>query len=182
LTKALEQLSALRQRPEDRREGLIRAGKAPTLASVEKQCREALSRQHLKALVRYTVTADDQAVPVVHYEVSTLSSPVSNVNIYNKVRSPDRSNRAGHPDWRLQCAAECSVLLAGALKRSVRRFVSPDAYGNAAPSLAWATTPLTVWTRTSGIQLRPADDCGAGRRHSSEGNTTSPRDWASGCS
>jgi transposase len=73
LTKALEQLSALRQRLEDRRAGLIRGGKAPTLASVEKQCREALSRQHLKALVRYTVTADAQAVPVLHYEVSTAA-------------------------------------------------------------------------------------------------------------
>jgi hypothetical protein len=32
-----------------------------------------LSRQHLKALVRYTVTADAQAVPVLHYEVSTAA-------------------------------------------------------------------------------------------------------------
>jgi transposase len=70
LSKALEKLSALRQRLEDRRAGLIRGGRAPTRASVEKQCREALNRQHLKGLVPYTVTVDEQGIPELHYEVS----------------------------------------------------------------------------------------------------------------
>jgi transposase len=73
LAKALEELSALRQRLEDRRTGLIRGGKAPTVASVEKQCREALSRQHLKALVPYTVEIDEHGLPRLHYEVATAA-------------------------------------------------------------------------------------------------------------
>jgi transposase len=73
LAKALEELSALRQRLEDRRAGLLRGGKAPTVASAEKQCREALSRQHLKTLVHYTVVADEQGPPRLQYEVDTAA-------------------------------------------------------------------------------------------------------------
>jgi transposase len=71
LAKALEKLSALRQRLEDRRTGILSGGQAPTVASVEKQCREALKRQHLKALVRFTVGVDDQGLPQLKYEVDT---------------------------------------------------------------------------------------------------------------
>ena len=67
LAKALEELSALRQRLEDRRTGLVRGGQTPTVASVEKQSRTALSRQHLKALVPYTVEADEHGLPRLHY-------------------------------------------------------------------------------------------------------------------
>jgi transposase len=73
LAKALEELSALRQRLEDRRTGLVRGGQAPTVASVEKQSRTALSRQHLKALVPYTVEADEHGLPRLHYEVDTAA-------------------------------------------------------------------------------------------------------------
>ena len=73
LAKAFETLSALRQRLEDRRTGILRGGQAPTVASVEKQCREALGRQHLKALVPYTVDADEQGLPRLHYELDTVA-------------------------------------------------------------------------------------------------------------
>ncbi|NUQ65121.1 MAG: IS1634 family transposase, partial [Pirellulales bacterium] len=73
LAKAFETLSAMRQRLEDRRTGILRGGQAPTAASVEKQCREALSRQHLKALVPYTLDADEQGLPRLHYELDTAA-------------------------------------------------------------------------------------------------------------
>jgi transposase len=73
LAKALETLSALRQRLEDRRTGVLRGGQTPTVASVEKQCREALRRQHLKTLVPCTVDADEQGLPRLHYEVDTAA-------------------------------------------------------------------------------------------------------------
>jgi transposase len=73
LTKAVETLSALHQRLEDRRTGILRGGQAPSAASVEKQCREALARQHLKALVPYTVDADEQGLPRLHYELDTAA-------------------------------------------------------------------------------------------------------------
>jgi hypothetical protein len=73
LAHALEELSSLRQRLEDRRMGLIHGGKAPTIASVEKQSREALSRPHLKALVPYTVEVDEHGLPRLHYELATAA-------------------------------------------------------------------------------------------------------------
>lgn len=73
LAKAFETLSAMRQRLEDRRSGILRGGQAPTVANVEKQCREALSRQHLKALVPYTVDADEQGIPRLHYELDSAA-------------------------------------------------------------------------------------------------------------
>ena len=71
LAKALGELSALRQRLEDRRTGILHRGQAPTVASVEKQCREALRRQHLKSLVRCTVEMDEQGPPRLNYTVNT---------------------------------------------------------------------------------------------------------------
>ena len=71
LAKALEELSALSRRLEDRRTGVVRGGQAPSRQSVEKQCREALLRQHLKRLVRCTVDADEQGLSRLKYEVDT---------------------------------------------------------------------------------------------------------------
>jgi transposase len=71
LAKALEQLSVLRQRLDDRRTGVLSGGQAPTMASVEKQCRKALKRQHLKTLVAFTVEVDEQGPPRLKYEVNT---------------------------------------------------------------------------------------------------------------
>jgi transposase len=71
LAKALEKLSTLRQKLEDRRAGIVRRGKPPTVASVEKQCREHLSRQHLKVLIPYTVEPDEDGLPCLQYEVDS---------------------------------------------------------------------------------------------------------------
>jgi transposase len=71
LAKAVAHLAALRQRLEDRRAGVLCGGQAPTVASIAKQCREALKRQHLKSLVQYTVDVDPQNLPRLQYELNT---------------------------------------------------------------------------------------------------------------
>jgi transposase len=71
LAKALQELSALGQRLEDRRSGVLCGGQAPTRQSVEKQCREALRRQHLKRLICYTIDVDKQDLPRLKYHVDT---------------------------------------------------------------------------------------------------------------
>ena len=71
LAKAFKELSALRQRLEDRRSGVLCGGRTPTRQSVEKQCREALRRQHLKRLICYTIDVDKQDVPRLEYHVDT---------------------------------------------------------------------------------------------------------------
>jgi len=71
LAKAIEKFSALRKKLEDRRAGILRRGKPPTATSVEKQCREYLSRQHLKALIPYTVEPDRNGLLCLQYEVDS---------------------------------------------------------------------------------------------------------------
>jgi len=49
--KAMDRLSALRQKLEDRMNGVVTRGKAPTKESLEGQCKEILTRQHLKRVI-----------------------------------------------------------------------------------------------------------------------------------
>ena len=73
LAKATEQLGALQQRLQDRAAGRIKGGNTPTVASVEKQCRELLSRPYLKDLLPYTVSAGEQAVPRLDYHLDSAA-------------------------------------------------------------------------------------------------------------
>jgi len=70
LAKALEELAALRQRLEDRAVGLIKGGRAPTLASVEKQCRTLLSRQYMKEVICTDIRAGEDGIPRLGYSVN----------------------------------------------------------------------------------------------------------------
>jgi transposase len=71
MAKALQQFSALGQRLEDRRKGVLCGGQTPSSQSVEKQCREALRRQHLKRLIGYSIDMDQHGVPRLKYHVDT---------------------------------------------------------------------------------------------------------------
>jgi len=70
LAKALEELAALRQRLEDRAVGLIKGGRAPTLASVEKQCRTLLSRRYMKDVICTDIRAGEDGIPRLGYSVN----------------------------------------------------------------------------------------------------------------
>jgi transposase len=51
IDKALEKLSTLSQKLEDRAKGLITGGRAPSQASIKKQCKEILSREYLGKII-----------------------------------------------------------------------------------------------------------------------------------
>ena len=70
IDKALSGLSELKQRLDDRAQGLIRGGRAPTTESVTKQCNEIRSRQYLKQIISVEVTARKKA-PRLTYETDT---------------------------------------------------------------------------------------------------------------
>ncbi len=70
ISKALEKLSILRQRLEDRANGIVRGGKAPTKQSVETQCKSALSRQHMNRIIKTSVIQRD-GVPRLSYELDS---------------------------------------------------------------------------------------------------------------
>jgi len=66
LEKARTKLRELQLRLRRRREGRIRGGKAPTVASVRKQALDALAGQHLKDVLRIEVA--DGGVPTLTFE------------------------------------------------------------------------------------------------------------------
>jgi transposase len=73
MNKASQRLDELQGRLADRAAGLITGGKPPTLASVQKQCRTALRRQHLKDLIQVTVGEGPEGLPQVAYVIDTAA-------------------------------------------------------------------------------------------------------------
>lgn len=70
IRKAVDKLSLLRQKLEDRANGLLTQGKAPTPDSIERQCKDILSRQHLKDVIKTTVGKDSDP-PRLEYVIDS---------------------------------------------------------------------------------------------------------------
>jgi len=70
LDKALTALSELKQRLDDRADGLIKGGRAPTKNSVANQCERIRTRQYLKQLISVEVT-DREKAPRLRYDTDT---------------------------------------------------------------------------------------------------------------
>lgn len=71
IRKASDKLSLLRQKLEDRAGGLLTHGKAPTMDSVEKQCKEILCRQHMKRVIKTTISNGSDSIPRLEYTIDT---------------------------------------------------------------------------------------------------------------
>ena len=71
ITKAIRKLSLLRQKLEDRANGLIKKGKVPTIRSVEKQSKNILSRQYMADVITVTVSMGRDEIPRLEYTVDT---------------------------------------------------------------------------------------------------------------
>ena len=69
LKRAVEKLEGMRQSLERRRSGEVKGGKAPTVDSVQKQCREILHREHLSQVVKVDIAAGTGGVPECKYQV-----------------------------------------------------------------------------------------------------------------
>ncbi len=63
ITKAMTALGTLRQKLQDRAQGLIKGGKYPTVASITTQCQAMLSRPYMQRIIPYTVNRDDHDMP-----------------------------------------------------------------------------------------------------------------------
>ncbi len=71
ISKAVEKLSLLQQKLQDRAKGVMKRGKVPTLDSVERQCKSFLSRQHLKQIITATVNQGPDNIPRLEYRIET---------------------------------------------------------------------------------------------------------------
>lgn len=73
LGKAMERLSALQQKLRDRTAGLINGGQPPTVASVQKQCEQILSRQYLQEIVTTTIREGKEKVPELEHAIDAAA-------------------------------------------------------------------------------------------------------------
>lgn len=71
IEKAVEKLEALEQKLNDRASGLITKGRSPTVSSVQSQCKDILSRQYMKDVIKYRTSSDLNGIPQLKYEIDT---------------------------------------------------------------------------------------------------------------
>jgi transposase len=71
MAKASQRLAELQGRLADRAAGLITGGRPPSLASVQKQCRTILRRQHLRDVIGVTLEEGDRGLPQLAYVIDT---------------------------------------------------------------------------------------------------------------
>lgn len=69
ISRAIEKLSDLRRRLDDRAKGLIKGGKSPTINSVKKQVNAILKRPFLDEIISTYI--DDGATPTLTYDIDT---------------------------------------------------------------------------------------------------------------
>ena len=72
LNKTRQRLQEIQHALRRRREGKVRGGKKPTASSVRQQVQQALSRQWMKGLFRYTV-GEQSAVPTLNYSTDAVA-------------------------------------------------------------------------------------------------------------
>lgn len=73
IRKAIERLAALQQKLRDRAAGLIKKGRVPTVASVQKQCVRILSRQHLKQVITTDIREGKENIPELEHAVDSVA-------------------------------------------------------------------------------------------------------------
>jgi len=69
MSKAVQKLSALREKLDDRIKGTLKGGRTPTLESINRQCQRILSRRFLKRVLRVTVSPGPDEIPRLEYEI-----------------------------------------------------------------------------------------------------------------
>ncbi len=93
ISKAIEKLSLLQQKLQDRSNGLIKRGKTPTVQSVKKQSQSFLTRQHLKRIITVTVNKGYDNIPHLEYTIDTDAiHEVSNTYLGKNIIISSREN------------------------------------------------------------------------------------------
>ena len=82
ISKAIEHLTELQQKLHDRATGLIKGGRVPTVASMDKQCEHILRRQYMKQLITVAVQKDKKNIPTLEYAIESAAlSELSDTNL-----------------------------------------------------------------------------------------------------
>jgi transposase len=94
INKAVNKLSELKQKLDDRANGVIKQGNCPTLESVKKQSDAFLSRQHLKTVIVTEISKDPSGVPRLRFHID--SNALNNLETTYLGKTLIISN---HEDW-----------------------------------------------------------------------------------
>lgn len=137
IANALKKLALLQQRLEDRSNGIIKGGKAPTLESVRKQCDEILSRQHLKNIINKTVRQKSEKVPTLEYELDT--DKLQNLSDTYLGKNIIITNREDWDDDKIIKAYRSQFIIENVFKEMKDRTI-----GNWWPQLHWTDSKITV--------------------------------------
>jgi transposase len=71
IAKAIDKLSTRRRLLEDRANGLIKGGNAPTMESIEKQCNKILCRQYMKRIIKVSIQEDTNGMVRMEYSIDS---------------------------------------------------------------------------------------------------------------
>jgi transposase len=114
IAKASQRLAELQGRLADRAAGLISGGRPPSLASVQKQCRSALGRQHLRDVIRVTIDVGAAGLPQVAWLIETQAlHRIAETHLGKTILI---SNREEWPDERIIGAYRSQFLIEDVFK------------------------------------------------------------------
>ena len=114
ISKAIERLAALQQKLRDRATGLIKKGRTPTVASVEKQCKHILSRQHMKQMITTKIQEGKEKIPELEYALdSTALSTLADTHLGKNIII---SNRESWDDSRILKAYRSQFIIENVFK------------------------------------------------------------------
>ncbi len=73
ISKAIGRLAELQQKLRDRAAGLIKGGRTPTVASVEKQCERILCRQYMKQVITIGIREGKKKIPELEHAIDSAA-------------------------------------------------------------------------------------------------------------
>ena len=137
ISKALKQLSQLQQKLADRKSGVIKQGKAPTVASVKKQCARILRRQHMKKVITISIGEGKDEIPELEYCIdSTAQTQLSDTYLGKTILI---SNRESWDDSRIIKAYRSQYII-----EDVFREMKDRSTGNWWPMNHWTDSKIQV--------------------------------------
>jgi len=137
ISKAIEKLTELHQKLHDRKVGLIKKGRAPTVVSIEKQCAKILSRQHMKKVITISVREGKNKIPELEHAIDSVAlSELADTHLGKNILI---SNRATWDDSRIIKAYRSQFIIESVFKEMKDRTT-----GNWWPMNHWTDSKIQV--------------------------------------
>jgi len=137
ISKSVRNLAELQQKLEDRANGIITGGKAPTIETIKKQCKKHLRRQHLKNIIITKITKNSANIPKLEYGIDTDAlHELSNTYLGKNILI---TNREDWDDAKIITAYRSQFLIEDVFKEMKDRST-----GNWWPMLHWTDSKIKV--------------------------------------